>query len=77
MGPCKGGVVGPPLAAGRRDHHVPLGASQSRFLPFLSALSPYLEGSVVATECASFMHVCIKTPTFNPFDPIFNDHGPV
>ena len=38
VGPCKGGVLGPPLAAGRRDHHVPLGASQCRFLPVGIAL---------------------------------------
>jgi hypothetical protein len=55
-------VLGPPLAAGRRDHHVPLGASQSRFLPFLSALPSYLEGSVVATGCASFTHVNHEPP---------------
>ena len=81
VGPCKGGAVGPPLAAGRRDHHVPLGASQSRFLPvgmpLLAAPPPRppsradradLEGSVVATDCASFTHVNheLPSPSFPP-----------
>jgi hypothetical protein len=88
VGPCRGGVPGPSLAASRRDHHVPLGASPSRFLPvaiaLLAAPPPRppsradradLEGSVVATGCASFTHVCHEPPP-HPFHPLFTDPCP-
>jgi hypothetical protein len=88
VGPCRGGVLGPPLAASRREEHVPLGASPSRFLPvaiaLLAAPPPRppsradradLEGSVVATGCASFTHVCHEPPP-HPFHPLFTDPCP-